>query len=135
MAVVPLGRDASVLVSEVRSLRHVAEQARLDNACQQLDAGEQLKHILSPHIQYNIPLCQFEKKSYRTRILHLRFREGGIDDEVAVVRDNRASLHLRHAERWVCRTKYLETSQHLRIREWYDLDGNALFPLQRANER
>ena len=70
-----------------------------------------------------------EKPPYRVRILHEVLGEGRVDDEVTVVRHNRAGLSLRHAKSGLRRANEVEVLQDLRVCEGDDLYRNTLLPL------
>lgn len=133
LAVVPLDRDAAVLVPEVRRLRHMAEEADLDDAGKHLDPGEQL---------HRRTLCQRDSSrnngkqkergngTYGVGLLHELFGEGRINDKVAVIGDDRARFRLRHAQLRVRRAYKVQILQDLLVREGHDLDRDALLPLR-----
>ena len=63
---------------------------------------------------------------------HKLLREGRVNDEVAVIRDDGSGLGLRHAEGGVDGADGGEGAQDVGVGEGDDFDWDALFPLSRV---
>lgn len=97
--------DAAILVAKVSGLGHVAEQADLDDAGEELGGREESGGLA-----------------------HLRLGEVAVDDEHAVVGDDGPGLGLAHAQDGGA-AHLLERGEDLDVREGNDLDRHALLPL------
>ena len=68
--------------------------------------------------------------THSVRVPHKLLREGRVDDEVAVIRDDGSGLGLGHTQLGLWRPDEVQVLQNLRVRERDDLYGDALFPLR-----
>ena len=93
-------RHATHLIPEVARPRHLAEEADLDNAGDELDFMQELKAIVSHDTTYlrvlsscslrRIPQKAKSRNPHLRWILELFRRERRVDDEHAIVGDHRA---------------------------------------------
>lgn len=74
--------------------------------------------------------CISDVGTYSQGIAHLLLVERRIDDKVAVVADDRARLHLRHAKLGICGAEGAQVMKNLRVGKGSDLHWDALLPLK-----
>lgn len=96
--------NGSIFATKVSNLSHVTEQSNLNNTSDQLDIPQALDGIVDE-------------------------AERSIDDKVAVVGDDGASLGDSHAELSVLGSLPLKLLENCSPCEWDDLDWDTLQPL------